>query len=196
MEEKLTYRQICVFAAAGQYGLIPDGYKVRWANGIAPGRVVDLNIDGNKLTFTRNNFPHPDIVRISGDRCVVVPPPSYDNNEKLVEFGEVYIYVEFAITHIEFVYCIERLAVETNKRINEYADIATTRGFISKKDFVFDVSVDVDNGKLSIHDMMFSNISYPPLTYKEIDDSELMTVEFNYDWWNFVPNVDRVGANV
>ena len=40
---------------------------------------------------------------------------------------------------------------------------------------------------------MFNNCVYPPLTYDELDDKdELLTVEFNYDWWNFVPNVDRV----
>ena len=195
MENKLTYLQIYQLVAEGKYGLIPEGYKIRWWGGIAPGRVSDLELDGSRLTITRNEFPHPDKIRISGDRMVVIPPPSYDIHEEPVEFGEVYIHVEFALTHIEFIYCKNNVAAVkvVNTRVNEYADIATSRGFISKDNFVFDTNVDIDNGILSIHDLMFNNCVYPPLTYDELDDKdELLTVSFNYDWWDFVPHVDRV----
>ena len=190
MEEKLTYRQICMFAAAGQYGLIPDGYKVRWANGIAPGRVSDMELSGGCVTITRNSFPQPDRIRISGERVVAVPVTVHDVLEEPMEFGEVFIPVRFTFTNIEFIYYNKDAAEAAEKRVNEYSDVIATRGFIErKKDFAINVDVEIDYGILSIHNLMFSKIEYPSLSYSE-DNPEQLVVEFNFcDWWNFVNNI-------
>lgn len=193
-DDRLTYYQICSLAAQGLFGAIPEGYNIKWFNGVKPHKVIDEKIPGNSLTFVRNDFPQPDSISISGEYTVVVPTSWYDEETgaepELMEYGDVYLKTEFSFTDFEFLYYNKDKQEEVRKHIERFvARFNDFRGYIKKSDFTFDAYINIDIEKMEFFGVQMNNGSYPSLEYEDgtIYEDEPTRVSFVYDHYAFVP---------
>ena len=104
--EKLTYYQICSLAAQGRFNEIPSCYNIVWI-GEQPDKKFSVDIDGGKITFTRNECLVPSKITVTGEVVPVVPDQfvDEDNDEPgFMDYGDVFIPTQFLLTELEMFY--------------------------------------------------------------------------------------------
>lgn len=180
MDNKLSYYQICSLARQGQYSLIPSGYKIIY-DGHKPEKIVDEIVDGNCVSFIRNEFAKPHIVKISGEYAVVIPTPPYEdiNVEAEVEYGEVLVKTEFFLNKIEFYYSPDQQQYLV-AYIHRMTDMAPGM-YLKKSDLTFDFDLTMKGCCWHYMNVMVTQLDYPDISYQPNGD-ELFKVDFVCDW--------------
>lgn len=172
-EQKLTYYQICDLVAQK---LPVPGYNIKYD--FTPREIINEIVNSDDIIFHRNFFPKPDNVNVNGSQIVIVPQPKFDDEienfeEELVDFGDVFIRTEFYLTALSFQYNVNREKEITNE-INKFYELSIGRyGYISKKDYTFDISIKLKNETLFINNVMPSSSEF----------GENITVNLDYHYF-------------
>lgn len=175
---KLTYYQICSLAAQGRFNEIPSGYNIVWL-GPEPHKALDTKVDGDKLTIIGDKFAKPDMVKVSGEYSVKVPSPySIPENNKPVEYGNVYINTVFTLTELKFLYEKEENIIMLKPYLATYFDLITGRQTLTKPDVAFDIELIIPWAKLEVKNLMIK--SYTGDTVNVVD------FDFDYQLINFI----------
>lgn len=180
MDNKLSYYQICSLAKQGKYDLIPSEYKIIY-DGHKPEKIIDEIVDGDCVSFVRNEFVKPYIIKISGEYAVVIPTPPYEdiNVESDVEYGEVFVKTEFFLNNIEFYYSTDQQRY-LSTYIHRIIDRATGTYF-KKSDLTFDFDLIMNGCCWHYMNVMVTQLDYPDISWKENGD-DLLKVDFVCDW--------------
>lgn len=187
MKDKLTYYQICNLANQGLYGLIPSGYNIVWC-GHKPEKVIDALVDGSCVTFTRNNFAQPHLVKVIGEYGVIIPEPPYDDfiedyesEDGLLEYGDVLIRTKFFLSNFQFFYNTDKQK-EFEIYKNKLTDILFDRNFIKKSDASFDCNIHIENDCWHIKGIVMTECTYPSPSC-ELNDNEIIEAKFSWDYF-------------
>lgn len=177
MEDRLlTYYRICQLLRDGLQKAIPSGYNIVY--GIEPQKVFKVEVDEKSIEIKNDKFPKPKKAFISGEYVVHVPPPDFDGDEeKLLEFGDVFVQTDFFLDEIIFLY-------EEPNEIRKYME-GMYSGCLMKKDCV--VSAKISNGSelLEIYNMLVKRAWQTTVEEKDEPTKTDTSVEFDYDYFKY-----------
>lgn len=142
-------------------GIMPEGYEIKWWFKEAPGKVFDDVVASEYIELSRDEVPMPERIHVIGENVVDIDRymSFMEEDNELVDFGEVYLWTRFRLKELKFFYPAADGAKLRSWWERTYGQMIETG--VKKRDVVFDVTYKRGDVVRHLYNTFMNELSFP-----------------------------------